>query len=148
MSIGIKSRTNSLSVSILYTRCGPHFGTTVGAVQCLTYQIEWNVQTCKKETKHALFWGVWEKEFLYVVAKSCAKSQKPWKISLSYSFAVEMDHFDMVRWKCDSVCIFSMLRDTLELILWEKADKNCKDQKRSIFRWGCFDRKENISIQR
>ena len=43
------------------------------------------------------------------------------------------DHFDMVRWKYDSVCISSMLRDTLELILWKKADKKYQDQKRSIF---------------
>ena len=74
-----------------------------------------------------------EKEFLHVVAKLQAKSQKPWKIPLSYSFAVEMGHFDMVRWRYLSVCIFSMLRDTLELILWKKADKKCKDQKKSMF---------------
>ena len=80
-----------------------------------------------------MFWSVWEKKFLYVVAKLQAKSQKPWKISLSYSFAVEMAHLDMVRWKYDSVCIFSMLGDALELIFWKKADKKCKDQKRSIF---------------
>ena len=77
--------------------------------------------------------GVWKKEFLFVLANLQAKSQKPWKISLSYSFAVEMGHFDMVRWKYDSICIFSMLRDTVELILWKKAAKKCKDQKRSIF---------------
>ena len=35
----------------VYTRCGSYFGTTVGAVQCLVYQTEWNVRTCKKETK-------------------------------------------------------------------------------------------------
>ena len=52
---------------------------------------------------------------------------------MSYIFAVEMGHFDMMRWKYESVCIFSMLRDTLELILWKKADKKCKSQKRSIF---------------
>ena len=102
-------------------------------MQCFTDQPEWNVRTCKKETKHTLFWGVREKGFLYFVARLQAKSQKPSKIPLSYSFAVEMGHFDMVRWKYDSVCILSMLRDTLELILWKKADKKCKDQKRSIF---------------
>ena len=96
--------------------------------------------------KHTLFGSVWEREFLYVVAKWRAKFQKPWKASLSYSFAVEMGHFDMVRWKFDSVCIFSMSRDLLELILWKKADKRCKDQKRGIFfHEGCVDRKENIS---
>ena len=79
------------------------------------------------------FWGVWEKEFLYVVAKLRAKSQKPWKISLSYSLAVGMGHFDMLRWEYDSVCIFSMLQDTLDLSLWKKADEKCKDKKRRIF---------------
>ena len=100
---------------------------------------------CFRVWKHTLFWSVWEKGFLYVVAKLCTEPQKPSKIPLSYSFGVEMGHFDMVRGKYESVCIFSMLRDTLELILWKKADKKCKDQKRSIFREGCFDRKENIS---
>ena len=62
------------------------------------------------------------------------KVPKPWKIFLFDSFAVVMGHFDMVRWKYDTVCIFSMLRDTLGLILWNKTDKKCKDQKkRSIF---------------
>ena len=59
--------------------------------------------------------------------------KKPWKISLSYSFAVGRGHFDMMRWKYDSGCIFSMLRDTLELILWKKADKKCKVQNRINF---------------
>ena len=71
------------------------------------------------------------------ISSSCRqitrKVPKTVKISLSYSCAVEMGHFDMVRWKYDSVGIFSMLRDTSELILWKKADKKCKDQKRSIF---------------
>ena len=40
-----------------HTRCGPYFGTTVEAVQCLTYQTEWNIRICKKETKHTLFGG-------------------------------------------------------------------------------------------
>ena len=89
----------------------------------------------QKETKHTLFWGVWEckRKNSLLIAKLQAKSQKPWKVSLSYSFGVGMGHLDMVRWKYDSVCTFSMLRGTLELSLWKKADKICKDQKRSIF---------------
>ena len=122
------------------------FSTTVEAVQCLTYQTGWNVRTCKKETKHTRFWGVREKEFLYVVLKLCAKSQKTMKISLSYSFAVENGSFRHDEMKYYSVCIFGMLRDTLELILWKKADKPCKDQKRSIFIGEeCFDRKEYVA---
>ena len=77
-------------------------------------------------------WGVLKKWFLNVVVKLRAKYQKPWRISFFYSFAVEKCYFDLVKWKCDSVCIFNMSRDTLEMILWKKADKKCKDQKRSI----------------
>ena len=90
-----------------------------------------NLQNRDKQT---LFWALRGKQFLHVVAKLRAKSQKPWKISLSYSFGVERGHFDTVRWEYDSVCISSMFRDTLGLILWKKADKTCTDQKRSI----CF----------
>ena len=140
-----RSKMAYISDEYSIRRCGPYFGTTVEAVQSLMYQTEWNVRTCKEETKHTLFWDVRKKEFLYVVAKLRPKSQKPSKICWSYSFAVEMGHFDMVRWKYDPVCIFSMFRDMLELILWKKGDKKCKDQKRSIFREECFDRKECIS---
>ena len=38
--------TNSHSI-----RCRPYFGVTAEAVQCLTYQTEWNVRTCKKKDK-------------------------------------------------------------------------------------------------
>ena len=55
----------------------------------------------------------------------------------------------MVREKHDSVCIFNMLRDTLELILWKKADKKCKDQKRSIvFAKGAVIEKSVFQTQR
>ena len=71
--------------------------------------------------------GGWRKVFFTLSPSYPAKSQKPSKISLSYSFAVEMGHFDMVRWRYDSVCIFSMLGATLKMILWKKADKKCND---------------------
>ena len=98
-------------------------------------------QLCFGVWKHTLFWGVKTHSVLGCtrerICLRCrqvtSKVPKPWKISLSYSFAVEMAHFDRVRWKYDSVCILSMLRGTLELILWKKADKKCKDQKRRIF---------------
>ena len=78
-----------------------------------------------------------------------SKVPKTVKNLFSCSFAVEMGHLDMVRWKYDSVCIFSMLRDTLELILWKKADKKCKDQKRSIFfAKGALIRKSIFQTQR
>ena len=106
--------------------------------RCRSSRIKPNetLELAKKETKHTLFWGVWvceRKDFFTLSPSYAQSSKKPWKISLSDSFAVEMGHFDMARWKYDSVCIFSMLQDTLELILWKKADKTCKDQKRSIF---------------
>ena len=144
------------------TRCGPYFGTAVEAVQLYhasNQMKRWNLQ---KRDKHILFWGVktdssfgmWKHTLLLGcvgerISLRCRqvtrKAPETVKIFLSYSFAVEMGHFDMVRWKYDSVRISSMLRDTLELILWKKADKKCKDQKSSFFREGCFDRKEDIS---
>ena len=110
-------------------------------MQCFTYQTEWNVRTCKKETKHALFWGVKTHSVLGCAREGISlpcrqitrKVPKTVKTSLSYSFGVVMGHFDMVRWKYDSVCISSMSRNTLELILWKKADEKCKDQRRSFF---------------
>ena len=125
----------SLSCEYLqYTRCGPYFGTTFEE-RCSASCIKPNetIELAKKRKNILCLGGGGEREFLYVVAKLQAKPQKPRKISLSYSFAVEMAHFEMVRWKYDSDCIFSMLRDTLELILWKKADKKCKDKKRRIF---------------
>ena len=111
-------------------------------MQCLTHQTEWNVQTCKRRQNIPCFGvcgcvGVWVCGCVGEgISSRCRrvtrKVPKTVKISLSYSLRVEMGHFDMVRWKYDSVCIFSMLRDTLGLILWKKADKKCKDQKRSI----------------
>ena len=135
---------------VYYPRCGPYFGTIVEAVQCLTYQTERNVQTCKKET-NILWFGVCGRKNFFTLSPSFKqkKSQKSWKISLSYSFAVEMAHFDIVRWKYNSVCIFSMLQDTLELILWKKADKTCKVKKRSIvFTKGVLIGKSIFQIKR
>ena len=93
---------------------------------------EWNVRTCEKETKYIIFWSAWEEGFLYFFAKLRAKSQKPWRISLSYNFAVEMGNFDMVRWKYDCV-YFQWYEIHWKLILWKKADRKCKDQRRSMF---------------
>ena len=105
-----------------YTRCGACFGTTVEVVQCFMHQTQWNVRTWKN-WQNMLCFGMCGRKNLQVVAKLQAKFQKPSKISLPDSFRVEMAHFDIVRWKYDSVRIFSMLRDTLELILWKKAGK-------------------------
>ena len=116
------------------TRCGPYFGITVKAVQCLTYQTGWNGWTCKKDKTYSVgVCGCVGGRISLRRRQVTCKVSKTVKKSLSYSFAVEMGHFNMVRWKYDTVCIFSMLRDTLELSLWKKTDKICKDQKRSIF---------------
>ena len=116
------------------------------AVQRLTYQTKRNVQTCKKKTKHALFWGVRREGISLRCRQVTSKVPKPSKIFLSYSFRVEMAHFDMVRWKYESVCISSMSRDTLELILWKKAGKKMQRlEKEHFFREECFDRTEYLS---
>ena len=106
-------------------------------LRCFFMRKKWT-DICLKGKSHSRF-----RRF-----RNAQSPQKPWKISLSYSFAVEMGHFDVVRWKYDSVCIFSMLRDTLELILWKKTEKKCKDQQRSIvFAKGALIGKNIFQIQ-
>ena len=141
-----------------HTRCGPYFGTTVEAVQCLTYQTEWNVWTCKKETKHyscfgvwkhTLFWGVRGKEFLYFVAELRAKSQKPWKISCP---TVLQLRWLISTWWDENMTLFVF--SACYEILWNwfcgrKQTKKCKDQKRSIvFAKGALIGKSVFQIQR
>ena len=117
----------------------------VETVQCLTYQTEWNVRTCKKETKHTLFWGVWgvwEKEFLYVVAKLRAKSQKPWK---NLCLAVVQLRWVIWTWWDENMTLFVF--SACYEIHWNwfcgrKQTKNAKIRRGAFFREGCFDRKE------
>ena len=76
--------------------------------------------------------GEWEKEFLFFMAKLHAKAQKPWKSLFVLQFRSRDGSFRHDEMKI-TLCISSMSRGTLELILMKKADKKCKDQKRSIF---------------
>ena len=106
-------------------------------------------EVAKKETKYTLLETVVgeRKNFLTLPLKyaqsprNCQKSLCPTVLQLRWVY--------MVRWKYESVCIFSMLWDTLGLILWKKADKKCKDQKRSIFfAKGTLIEKSIFQIQR
>ena len=75
-----------------------------------------------------------EKGFPHVVAKLHAKSQNPWKISLSYSLAVKMGSFrhgEMKIWLC--LYFQHVTRYIGTDFVEEKQTKKCKDQKRSIF---------------
>ena len=118
----------SFSSCIQNTRCGPYFGASVDAVQCLKYQTQWNFRTCNKETKHTpfwgvkthsvlgcettlcfgvwkhtLFWGVREKGFFYVVTKLQAKSQKTMKNLFVLQFCSwdrSFRHGEMKIWFC------------------------------------------------
>ena len=91
--------------------------------------------------------GVCGRKNFFTLSSNHAQSpKKSWKIFLSYNFGVGMGHFDVVRWKCDSVCIFSMLRDTLKLIFLEKSrQKMQRSEEEHFFAKGGFDRKEDIS---
>ena len=91
--------TQMYSDIYIYTRCGPYFGTTVEAVQCLTYQIRWNIRICKKERKYILFrgGGGCGRQNFFTLSPSYKQSSKNREKSLCP--AVEMGHFDMVRWK-------------------------------------------------
>ena len=134
-----------IAISTTVPRCGPYVGTTDDTVQCLTYQTEWNVQTCRKETKHTLFWGVRKKGFLYVVAKLRAKSQKPRK---SLCPTVLKLRCVISTWWDENMTLFVF--SACYEIHWDwfcgrKQTKKCKDRKEHFFREGCFDRKEYIS---
>ena len=131
----------------------------LGADHILAQPLKWCSVSCikpnetfelAKKRQNTLCFGVCGRKNFFEMSPSYKQSPKNrQKISLSCSFAVEMGHFDMVRWKCNSVDISSMLWDTLELILWKKADKKCKDQKRSIFfAKGALTGKSVFQIQR
>ena len=94
------------------TRCGPYFGTTVEAVQCLTSQTEMKRSNVQKRDKHTLvlgckntllFWGVRERRFLHVVAELQTKSQKPGKNFFVLQFCSwngSFRHGEMKIWLC------------------------------------------------
>ena len=80
--------------------------------------------------------GVREKEFLHVVAKLRTKSQKPWKISVSYSLIIGMGHFDMVRWKYDCL-YFQHVRRYIETdFVEESRQKMHRSEEEHFFQKG------------
>ena len=116
--------------------------------QCSASRIKPNetFEVPKKRQKILCFRGGGEKEFLYVVAKLRTKSQKPRKISWSYSFAVEMGHFDMVRWKIWLCLYFQHVTRYIGTdFVEESRQKMQRSEEEHFFRKGCFDRKECIS---
>ena len=98
-----------------------------------------------KKRQNILCWkGGGGRKVLFTLSPSYAQSPKHREKSLSYSFAVEMGHFDMVRCKYDSVC------SACSEIHWNwfcgrKQTKNAEIRKGAFFGEGCFDRKEYIS---
>ena len=59
-------------------RCGPYVGTTVETVQCLTYQTEWNVGTCKRDKIYSVWrgGGVCGRKNLFTLSPSYKQSPK------------------------------------------------------------------------
>ena len=139
---GGKNNTATLKNKIARMVMMNRVSRVLGADHILAQPLKWCSVSCikpnetfelAKKRQNTLCFGVCGRKNFFEMSPSYKQSPKNrQKISLSCSFAVEMGHFDMVRWKCNSVDISSMLWDTLELILWKKADKKCKDQKRSI----------------
>ena len=132
-----------------FTRCGSYFGTIVEAVQCLTYQTEWNVRTCKKETKHTFFGvcGCGGRKNFYTLSPNYAQSpKKPWKISLSYSFCSwhgSFRHGEMKIWLC--WYIQHVTRYIGTDFVEESRQKMQRSEEEHFFLEGCFDREEYIS---
>ena len=84
------------------TRCGPYFGTTVEAVQCLMYQTGWNVGTGNKETQHTLFWGVRKNYFsLSPTYKQSPKNREKSLLVLQFcTWDGSFRHGEMKIWLC------------------------------------------------
>ena len=105
----------------------------------------WNVQTCKKDTKHSLFWDVRKKEFLYVVAELRAKSHKPWK---SLCPTVLQLRWLISTWWDENVTLFVI--SACYKIHWNwfygrNQTKAQRSKEKHFLGEGCFDRKEYIS---
>ena len=118
------------------TRCGPYFGTTVEAVQCLTHQTEWNVRTCKKEGKHTLFCGGGGEERISLrcrqVTSKASKTVKNVFVLQFCSWDGSFRHGEMKTWLC---LYFQHVTRHIGTDFVEESRQKCKDQKRSIFWW-------------
>ena len=101
-------------------------------MQCLTYQTEWNVQTCKKETKHTLLGGGGRKNSLlfYQVMHKVPTTVKNFFIRQFCSWDGSFRHGEMKM----SLCLyFQYVTRYLGTDFVEKSRRKCKDQERSIF---------------
>ena len=86
-----------------------------------------------------------EKEFLHVVAKLQAKSQKPWKISVLqfWSWDRSFRHGEMRIWLC---LYFQHVTRYIGTDFVEESRQNMqRSEKEHFFREGCFYRKEYLS---
>ena len=136
---------------VKHTRCGPYFGTTVKAMQCLTYQTEGNVRTCKKETKDTLFWGVWvcgcvgERISLLCrqVTSKVPKTVKNLFVLQFCSWDGSFRHGEMKR----SLCLYfqHVTRYIGTDFVEESRRKMQRSEEEHFFREGCSDRKEFFS---
>ena len=130
------------------TRCGSYFGTTVEAVQYLMYQAEWNVRTCKKETKHTLFWGVrvYERKDCFILSPSYAQSPKTVKNLFVLQFCSwdgSFRHGEMKIWLC--LYFQHVTRYIGTDFVEESRQKMQKLEKDHFSREECFGRKEYLS---
>ena len=130
------------------TRCGPYFGTTVEAMQCLTYQTEWNVRTCKKETKHTLYWvcGCVGERICLHCRQVTSKVPKTVKNLIVLQFSTwdgSLRHGEMRIW------LWLYFQHVTRYIgtdfVEESRRKVQRSEKEHFSREGCFDRKEYLS---
>ena len=130
------------TASCTCTRCGPHFGTTVEAVHCLTCQTEWNVRTCKKETKHTLFWGGGGRERTSLRCRQVPKAVKDFFVLQFCSWDGSFRHGEMKIWLC--LYFQHVTRYIGTDFVEEGRQKMQRSENEHFFREGCCDRKECI----
>ena len=131
---------------VISTRCGPYFGSAVEAVQCLTYQTEWSVQTCKKEAKHTLVLGcAGERISLHCrqVTSRVPKTMKNLCVLQFCSWDGSFRHGKMKIWVC------SYFQHVTRYIgtdfVEESRQKMQRSEKENFFREKCFDQMQRIN---
>ena len=127
-------------VTLWCTRCGPYFGTTVEAVQCLTYQTEWNVRICKKR-QNILCFGVCGRQNFFTLSPSYTLSPKNLEKSLSptvleLGWVIRND--EMKIWLC--LYFQHVTRYIRTDFVEESRQKMQRSEEEHFFRKGCSER--------
>ena len=130
---------------IMSTRCEPYFGATVEAVQCLTYQTEWNVRTCQKREKTCSCFGMCGRKNFFTLSPSYAQSHKNREKSLCPT-VLQLRGVISTRWGKNITPGFQYTTKFIETdFVEESRQKMQRSEEDHVFGEEGFDRKEYVS---